>query len=422
MQPDSPALPWHQLRRLHHGLATAPDMQIAKVVAVVDALESRGAADEMIEPLRSRLPQLRLPRPLRFSRLLFMPLDVLIVPNPGWRRDASTIPRSIIAPVADMVHHAMGERRGSHRSRRSRAVPRPTPKLSMMRVAHYGRRPAAFSLRQREPPPNWAKTHLPPDCFVLLARRLATLFAQIDTLDAMVAEADIGVSLRADVLAPLLMACSQDASTLAMMVTLILARLPGVRGLLMPAARSLGRDQEAAMQTAIDQALEVLVHRLETRNGIETLVIGGSLRQAAGEVRRIRALLDGLLRNRLRDDWPSRLVQMKSRLDVSCRLRFAIALEVEFADALQALGDDSQQVVVNRLEEVAMHLRNLEQEALLIDSRQGYDPLLREAAEHIKSAALAGALGLVDSVRLVEILAGSDEALALLDAADGIEA
>ena len=238
----------------------------------------------------------------------------------------------------------------------------------------------------------------------------------------MFAEADIGISLRTDLLAPLLMACSQDASTLAMMAALILARLPGLRRLLMPAARSLGRDQEAAMQTAIDQALEVLVHRLETRNGIETLVIGGSLRQAAGEVHRIRTLLDGLLRNRLRDDWPSRLVQMKNRLDVSCRLRFAIALEVEFADALQALGADGQQVVMNRLEEVAVHLRNLEQEALQIDSSETYDSLLREAAEHIKAAALAGALGLVDCVRLVEILAGSDEALALLDAADGIEA
>jgi hypothetical protein len=178
--------------------------------------------------------------------------------------------------------------------------------------------------------------------------------------------------------------------------------LPGLRRLLMPAARSLGRDQEAAMQTAIDQALEVLVRRLETRNGIETLVIGGSLRQAAGEVHRIRTLLDGLLRNRLRDDWPARLVQMKSRLDVSCRLRFAIALEVEFADALQALGADSQQVVMNRLEDVAVHLRNLEQEALQIESSETYGSLLREAAEHIKAAALAGALGLVDSVRLVE--------------------
>jgi hypothetical protein len=272
------------------------------------------------------------------------------------------------------------------------------------------------------PPQNWTKTHLPPDCFMPLARRLATLFGQTDTLDAMFAEADIGISLRTDLLAPLLMACSQDASTLAMMAALILARLPGLRRLLMPAARSLGRDQEAAMQTAIDQALEVLVRRLETRNGIETLVIGGSLRQAAGEVHRIRTLLDGLLRNRLRDDWPARLVQMKSRLDVSCRLRFAIALEVEFADALQALGADSQQVVMNRLEDVAVHLRNLEQEALQIESSETYGSLLREAAEHIKAAALAGALGLVDSVRLVEILAGSDEALALLDAADEVAA
>ena len=69
-----------------------------------------------------------------------------------------------------------------------------------------------------------------------------------------------------------------------------------------------------------------------------------------------------------------------------------------------------------------MHLRNLEQEALQIDSREGYDTLLREAAEHIKAAALAGALGLVDCVRLVEILVGSDEALALLDSAEGVGA
>jgi hypothetical protein len=251
MQPDGPALPWHELRRLHHGLATAPDMQIAKVVAVVDALESRGAADEMIEPLRSRLPQLRLPRPLRFSRLLFMPLDVLIVPNPAWRRDASTIPRSVVAPVAVMVHNAMG---GDAAAIEGAIKGRTTTHTRAVYDAGRTLWSAASSIlaAATQPPPNWAKTHLPPDCFVPLARRLATLFAQTNTLDAMVAEADIGVSLRADLIAPLLSACSQDASTLAMMVTLILARLPSVRGLLTPAARSLGRDQEAAMQTAIE--------------------------------------------------------------------------------------------------------------------------------------------------------------------------
>jgi len=421
MQPESPAVPWHELRRLHHGLATAPDMQIAKVVAVVDALESRGAADEMIEPLRSRLPQLRLPRPLRFSRLLFMPLDVLIVPNPEWRRDASTLPRSMVIPVAEMVHNAMG---GDAAAIEAAIKGRTTAHAKAVHDAGRTLWKAASGIlaAATRPPPNWAKAHLPPDCFAPLVGRLATLFGQLDTLDTMFAEADIGVALGADLLEPLLLDCSQDASTLAMMVTLILARLPGMCGLLTSAARSLGSEHEAAMHIAIDQALEVLVHRLETCNGIETLVIGVSLRQAASEVRRIKALLDELLRNRLRDDWPSRLVQMKGRLDVSCRLRFAIALEVEFAGALQALDNDSEQVVINRLEEVAVHLRNLEQEALQIDSREGYDPLLREAAEHIKAAALAGALGLVDCVRLVEILVGSDEALSLLDAAERVAA
>jgi hypothetical protein len=255
-----------------------------------------------------------------------------------------------------------------------------------------------------------------------LARRLAALFQHIGTLHAMFAEADVGVSLRADLLAPVLTACFQDAITLAMLVTVILARLPGARGLLTQAARSLGHDHEAAMRVAIDQALEALVGRLEARNGIETLVVGGSLGRAAGEVRRIKGLLDGLLRNRLRDDWPARLVRMKNRLGASCRQRFAIALEVEFATALQALGEDSELAVMGRLEQIAVDLRNLEQEALQVGGDETYDTLLQEAAEHIKAGALAGALGLVDCVRLVEILAGSDEALALLDAADGVAA
>jgi hypothetical protein len=421
MQPDNPAVSWHELRRLHHGLATAPDMQIAKVVAVVDALESRGAADEMIEPLRSRLTQLRLPRPMRFSRLLFMPLDVLIVPNPVWRRGALTLPRSVVPLIADMVHAAMG----TDAAAVDAAIKgRTTAQAETVRNAARSLWSAAGDILAEgpRPPSNWTKAHLPPDCFVPLTRRLSVLFAQTDTLDALCAEADVGISLRADLLAPLLTACSQDGVTLAMVVTLILARLPGARGLLMRAARSLGNDHEETVHLAIDQALEVLVARLETRNGIETLVVGGNLAQAAGEVRRIKALLDGLLRNRLRDDWPARLVQMTNRLDVSCRLRFAIALEVEFAGALRALGDDSEQTVMNRLEQVAVHLRNLEQEALLIGRGETYDSLLQEAAEHIKAAALAGALGLVDCVRLVEILAGSDEALALLDAAEGVTA
>ena len=67
-------------------LNAARDEQLARVVAVVDALPARGAADTLIAPLRPRLATLRPTRPLNLTRLLFTPLDPLIVPSAEWRR------------------------------------------------------------------------------------------------------------------------------------------------------------------------------------------------------------------------------------------------------------------------------------------------------------------------------------------------
>jgi len=66
------------IRILQANLATAEDDQIARVVALVDALPERGTADELIAPLRPRLQQLRPKRMVGFARLLFTPLDPLI--------------------------------------------------------------------------------------------------------------------------------------------------------------------------------------------------------------------------------------------------------------------------------------------------------------------------------------------------------
>jgi transcriptional regulator with XRE-family HTH domain len=96
------------LRDLQHRLAGAQDGQIKRVVAMVDALPERGAADRLIAPLRPRLAQLRPARPLRFCRLLFLPLDPLIVPAPKWRPLSLTIPRSVLEPLAVSVRDAMG--------------------------------------------------------------------------------------------------------------------------------------------------------------------------------------------------------------------------------------------------------------------------------------------------------------------------
>ena len=96
------------IREVARGLAAARDEQILQVVAMVDAMPNRGPADQLIAPLRARLALQRPPRPLRFARLLFMPLDPLIVPAARWRAAQPAIPRTVIAVLAAAVEADLG--------------------------------------------------------------------------------------------------------------------------------------------------------------------------------------------------------------------------------------------------------------------------------------------------------------------------
>jgi hypothetical protein len=416
MRSPNSELPWHELGKLHHGLATADESQIAKVVALVDALEARGAADDVIAPLRPRLAQLRPRRPLRFCRLLFIPLDPLIVPAAAWRPGNPTIPRTVLLSLAETVHATMGsgaqaidgaiQNHGSENSEIARSAGR----LLW---------PAAANILAATPPPiGWAKSGLPTDTYAPIARQLAVLLEQTAPLHTLFAEVDVGVSLRVEPLLPILEAAARhSAGTLAMMVTLVLARLPEARDLLGAAVPALGPQGEALMRVATERAIEVLLNRLETPNGIETLVVGSSLADAGPEVRRIARLLEGMEATGDRTGWRPRVRSITQRFDASCRLRFATALEGEFVEPLRALKASAGSNDVARLEDSARGLQGLQQEARRIGSPEIYDMLLQQTAALAKTIGSDEALGLVGRVRLVEILAGPDEAAAMLDAA-----
>jgi hypothetical protein len=91
------------VRALTGEIAGAGDHQIMRIVAMVDAMTSRGVADAVIAPLRHRLTRLRPPRPLRFGRLMFHPLDPLIVPAAHWRPGRQAIPRTALMAMAEHV-------------------------------------------------------------------------------------------------------------------------------------------------------------------------------------------------------------------------------------------------------------------------------------------------------------------------------
>ena len=104
----STSLTGPNLRTLHRDLAGAQDDQIHRVLTIIDDLAERGDADKLIAPLRRRIAELRPRRKLSLTRLLFTPLDPLIVDAANWSPTAPSIPRTAIQPLADQVSDGLG--------------------------------------------------------------------------------------------------------------------------------------------------------------------------------------------------------------------------------------------------------------------------------------------------------------------------
>ncbi len=133
----------------------------------------------------------------------------------------------------------------------------------------------------------------------------------------------------------------------------------------------------------------------------------------AGEVRRIATLLGGLLA----EAGPAQRMRMEKllqRLDASCVTRFTAGLSAEFIRPLEALNIEADDADIARLEVAARGLSELGAQARGTGSRETCATLLRQTVDIVKAITSGGALKLADRVRLVEILAGPEEAWALL--------
>lgn len=94
---------------LRSALAGAEDGKLGRIVGMLDGLLDRGAADRLLEPIRPRLGALRPARPLRFPRLLAMPLEGALVASDAWRGAPDEIPRSALTPLAEAMAASLGE-------------------------------------------------------------------------------------------------------------------------------------------------------------------------------------------------------------------------------------------------------------------------------------------------------------------------
>jgi hypothetical protein len=79
--------------------ADVTDKKLLQTVALIDRLPERGAVDDFLEPLRPRLQRLRPPRPLTLKRVLTYPLEELLVPASAWRPGSLRLSRDLLGTV-----------------------------------------------------------------------------------------------------------------------------------------------------------------------------------------------------------------------------------------------------------------------------------------------------------------------------------
>ncbi|WP_428485511.1 hypothetical protein [Rhodopila sp.] len=402
------------IRALSRGVADADDARIMRIVATVDAMAARGAADDLIASVRHRLCEMRPARPLRLARLLFLPLDPLIVGPAHWKPVHCTIPRTVISPMAEVVEMALGDKAASIK----RAVhDRGTDQTDLISALGTMLWPeAAVILAASDVPVVWQQTGLGTQVYRDLARRLAALLSQASALDSLCAETAQGLlpPNRKVVEAMVRQVSAMDPTALPMLTTLLLTRLPtSVRLLYVIESGS----KAAAIKAATDQAAALLLAQFDATEGAESLVAAATLAESGATAARIAALLNELGQDNAPQVRRNQVRGLRQRLDTDCKARFSTGLNEQLLIPLRELSAQPSAAALADLEATARGLRALEAEARTISGGSTYDKLLAQAADQVRACSNDGGLELTDQVRLMEILIGSDAALEMLDQA-----
>jgi hypothetical protein len=389
-------------------LLEADDHKIRRILAVVDGAVDPAVNRALLDPLRPRLASLKPVRPLRFARLLFIPIDPLTVPARGWRPGNLTVPRPALAPIAKLVRAGLGDL--------AQAIDkmidgRKVDAIQTITKAGEALWPRAAEVLAHAPmPADWAETGLPLTLYASLAASIAAVLrhaaqlrciAQDEELGALETDNDAVDNIMANIAKEPELGC-------AMIAQLILLRSPHVARLLGRVAAS-GRtsEEKAALRKAMDRALEAVLSHMERDTGFVRDIVNGALAEVGGEVRRMTTLLRAIETEAAFAGHLPRLKAIRTKLDEVCQTRFTRGLTEGLVAPLAAGSRPVDGTAQTELEMCARDLRKLETAARKAGGPMTYDGLLLQAAEAVRSAAN---LSEMRRCRLIEIVSGPEAA------------
>jgi hypothetical protein len=386
---------------LRDDLLSIGDARLRRVVAVVDALPARGEADLLIAPLRPRLARLRPARPITLTRVLFVPVEPLIVAAELWHPGSPAIARSALGVLGSDLRAALGEEAQELQARFTGRTMADAASVAECGAQLWPR--AAALLPGRGLPAGWAVTGLPDAAHAALVTPLSTLLAEgsaLHRLPGLSGQAALSEGERL-----LRRAAEAGTPALAMMLALLLRRLPRAQRLLQLADGLAAGAGGGGASVASERALGFVLGDLRA-----AVAPDAALPHAAEQVRRSARMLEELQAAADATQLPGRLVQVREArryLAAQCRERLVAA-----AEHLAAPGPGpAEPGDLAVMEEAARALRRLDAVGRHLGDADAYDRALSGAAGRLVADPRLPA---ATRLRLAEILLGPDAALALM--------
>ena len=393
------------LRTLSNELLQASDSKILKITQMIDRLPERGEADLLLQPVRGRLASLRPARPMNRTRLLFVPLDPVLVGAATWRLGDLAIPRSIIAPISALILDDAAGGLPAFEPDDPAAVTRAGSPLWATAAARL----AGLAIPDHWGTPDWQKQHgLTLPMVGQLVGVLRLVLDHAAELRSLPPPGDAACE-------PMLGALLSDAARTGplgwgiMLALLMEAAAPDqVARTALGLAR--GNRIGAALLAGLDKATSNTLDRMET------LIVEPAPDDLLDPARLMAhvALIGRVERFRKLEQRPADEQRRVGRL----RQTLASANRVLFEQALQARLPGSGAPVaaeaVGSLEADARQLRRFALSAAKLGDAEEYDRLLERAAGRYADPSVGPGLTLADRLRLTELLVGSERAIQAL--------
>jgi hypothetical protein len=341
---------------------------------------------------------------LSFTRLMFHPLNTLIVPAPAWRRGSLSIPRTALAPIITALRDLL-EPEATQIDADGRAGPVDRDRLTAFGASIWPR--AAIALDSMATPLGWMDaTGLPRTDYPAIGATAAAVLSVAVEIDAVIQRA--GAPTEDAIRIILGRTAPRGAAALSAVVVVLLALLRGPGLILALGTEAAGSNPSKAIDAAIEHTLDRLQMALDEDRAISPIMA-----QAACDTAHIAdLLLEFELGASNRPDRKRRIDRLRRAADTMCRARFESALQEEFLDKLEILPRNPEDEVVEALETSARGLRHWEMHGRLLGSAERYEAMFANCRDPIQRA--TGKLRLEDRVRLTEIIVGAREAVSLL--------